>query len=141
MGNHISMNTNEILGENVNHQTPEQTLFARNLRHRQTDAEKSLWSRLRNRQLEGTKFRRQEPRGPYVTDFICIEKKLIIEVDGGHHNKKNVSTNDRIREQHLSAQGYQVLRFWNNEVLQNIEGVMEIIRDSIVSVDSSKEAH
>jgi len=99
---------------------------ARALRSNLTNAEKFLWQRLRLRQLDGRKFRRQRPVGPYIVDFVCLEVKLIIEVDGGQHSDNKVY--DGKRDHWLKSQGYRVLRFWNNEVLSNIEGVMEIVQ-------------
>jgi len=92
-----------------------------------TDAERLLWNRVRANQL-GIKFRRQQPLENYVVDFICCEKKLIVELDGGQHfeNDKDVQ-----RDNFLKARGYKVLRFWNNEVMRNIEGVLEVIRENI----------
>ena len=102
---------------------------ARKLRKNQTEAEKKLWKVLRNKQLEGLKFRRQFPFGRYVADFVCNEKKLVVEVDGGQH--ANQGLEDKKRTKFFEEEGYQVLRFWNNEVLVNIEGVMEIISINI----------
>ena len=104
--------------------------IAKKLRINSTDTEKCLWKYLRGRQLEGIKFRRQHPIGKYIVDFVNLERKIIIELDGGQHleNKK-----DKLRDRWLKEQGYEVLRFWNNEVLTNIEGVMESIRKKIYS--------
>ena len=104
--------------------------IAKKLRTNSTDTEKYLWKYLRGRQLEGFKFRRQHPIGKYIVDFINLERKIIIEVDGGQHleNKK-----DKLRDKWLEEQGYEVLRFWDNEVLTNIEGVMESIRKKLYS--------
>jgi very-short-patch-repair endonuclease len=101
--------------------------MARCLRKRPTEAERFLWSRLRMKQLEGLKFRRQEPIKNYIVDFICYENKLVIEVDGGQHAEKK--EDDKKRDNWLNLQGFRVLRFWNNEVLGNIEGVLEVIRE------------
>lgn len=89
--------------------------FAKELRRNSTDAEKLLWSRLRDRQLFGCKFRRQQTMGAYIVDFICMEAMLIIEVDGGQHMEREPQ--DVLRSQYLNSLGYKVLRFWNNEVL------------------------
>jgi very-short-patch-repair endonuclease len=99
--------------------------IARRLRVDQTDAETVLWNRLRNRQIDGHKFVRQEPIGGYVCDFVCREKLLIIEVDGGQHSE---SAADEIRDRRLAEDGYRVLRFWNNDVLGNLEGVLMTIQ-------------
>ena len=105
--------------------------IVRRLRREQTEAEKFLWRRLRNKQVEGAKFRRQQPIGPYIVDFVCLEKKVIIEVDGGHHNEAEVSVNDDDRAKWLSSEGYRVLRFWNNEVLNDTGSVTERIREVV----------
>lgn len=101
---------------------------ARRLRRDQTDAEKSLWQALRSRQLSGLKFRRQHPVGPYIADFCCLECKLIIELDGGQHALET-DADDR-RSDSLAQRGYHVLRFWNHEVLTNLEGVLHRIVES-----------
>ena len=85
-----------------------------------------MWRHLRSRQLNGVKFRRQQPLGEYVLDFMSFEKNLVIEVDGGQHAEDQQS--DGQRDQWLNKQGFKVLRFWNNDVLGNIEGVVEEIR-------------
>ena len=95
--------------------------FARGLRGNMTDAELYLWRYLRQRQIGGNRFRRQHPIGPYIADFACIEQRLVIEVDGGQHAD---SESDRRRGDHLKTAGYCVIRFWNNDVLGNIEGVI-----------------
>ena len=102
------------------------TSIAKALRKRLTDTERLLWRHLRAKQLEGLKFRRQEPIGRYIVDFVCHEKRIVIEVDGSQHAiEKN---KDAERDKWLNEQGYKVLRFWNNEVLTNIEGVLQTIR-------------
>ena len=105
--------------------------FARQLRLQQTDAEKALWMRLRQRQLEDVKFRRQQPIGQYIVDFVSFERKLVIEIDGSQHNEEKVKDGDEQRTTCLKEGGYQVLRFWNNEVLLNMEGVLERIRETL----------
>ena len=99
--------------------------FARSLRRNSTDAEQLLWQRLRNRQLAGLKFRRQVPMGPYVADFFCLKAGLIVEVDGGQH--ATAQDSDAARTAWLESRGYRVIRFWNNEVIENIQGVLETI--------------
>lgn len=99
--------------------------LARRLRIDQTDAETVLWNRIRNRRIDGHKFVRQEPIVGYICDFVCREKKFIIEVDGGQHNE---SAADAIRDERLREKGYKVVRFWNNDVLRNIEGVLLTIQ-------------
>jgi very-short-patch-repair endonuclease len=98
---------------------------ARRLRRDQTDAERTLWFRLRDRRLNGMKFRRQMPIKSYVVDFCCESAHLIIELDGGQHGER--SAEDAKRTADLEAYGYLVLRFWNNDVLSNIDGVVETI--------------
>ena len=99
---------------------------ARQLRKNQTDAEQKLWSHLRRRQLDAFRFRRQQPIGPYVVDFFCPEARLIVEVDGGQHAER--TEQDAERTEWLEARGYRVARYWNNEVLGNIEGVLTDLR-------------
>lgn len=103
---------------------PERTRFRRHLRASQTEAERRLWHRLRNRRLAGFKFVRQESIGRYVADFCCREARLIVEVDGGQHAE---SEHDHVRDTWLTTQGYRVLRFWNSEVLNNPVGVLDTI--------------
>jgi very-short-patch-repair endonuclease len=100
------------------------TKRARRLRWNSTDAEKALWHKLRSRNLNGYKFVRQEPIGPYTVDLICRERRLVIEVDGGHHAD---SPRDAVRDKWLVDHNYRVLRFWNNDVLGNMAGVLETI--------------
>ncbi len=102
--------------------------IARRLRVNQTDAETVLWNQIRNRQISGHKFVRQEPVGSYICDFVCRERHVIIEVDGGQHSD---SAADVIRDQRLTAEGFKVLRFWNNEVLGNLEGVLVTIESEL----------
>jgi very-short-patch-repair endonuclease len=98
---------------------------ARKLRKDSTETERYLWQRLRDRQIEGFKFRRQQPIGRYVVDFVNLENKLVIELDGGQHLN---CPQDRVRDEWLRAEGYKVLRFWDSEVFNNVEGVLEVIR-------------
>jgi len=99
--------------------------IARRLRVNQTDAKIVLWNRIRNRQIDGHKFVRQEPILGYICDFVCRERRLIVEVDGGQHNE---SAADAIRDRRLIEEDYKVLRFWNNDVLGNAEGVLTAIQ-------------
>lgn len=101
--------------------------LARNLRKRQTDAENLLWRHLRYKQLLGLKFRRQQPIGNFIVDFICLDRKLIIELDGDQHGFPKEKNQDQERDRWLQQEGFKILRFWNNEVLQNLEGVMDTI--------------
>ena len=102
--------------------------IAKNLRKRSTDAEILLWRHLRTKQLERLKFRRQQPIGNYIVDFVCFEKRIVIEVDGGQHVIEKYKDNKR--DKWLEGQGFKVLRFWNIEVLMNIQGVFEVIREN-----------
>jgi very-short-patch-repair endonuclease len=97
---------------------------ARRLRHQQTDAERTLWFRLRDRRLDGLKFRRQAAINQHVVDF-CVDARVIIELDGGQHAVRPAE--DLNRTKILEAMGYLVVRFWNNDVMQNIDGVLEEI--------------
>ena len=103
----------------------ESVTLAKNLRKRSTDAERLLWHHLRGKQLEGYKFRRQEPIGSYIVDFVSFSKKIVIELDGGQHALE--TERDFKRDSWLQRQGFKVLRFWSNEVLANTEGVIETI--------------
>ncbi|HLG31293.1 MAG TPA: endonuclease domain-containing protein [Candidatus Brocadiales bacterium] len=105
------------------------TNIAKNLRKRATEAERLLWRYLCGKSLKELKFRRQQPIGRYVVDFVCFDKKVIIEVDGGQHAKHK----DMERDRWLQGQGFKVLRFWNNEVLNNLEGVLEKIKEVALS--------
>jgi very-short-patch-repair endonuclease len=104
------------------------TNSSRRLRGTATIAEQRLWNRVRSRTLGGMKFVRQEPIGPYIVDFVCRERRLIIEIDGGRHA---TSKGDAVRDQWLRERHYRVLRFWNNDVMQNIDGVLETIAGAL----------
>ena len=99
--------------------------LARKLRRNETDAEKLLWKHLRGRRLDGYKFRRQVAVGKYVVDFAALEPRLIIELDGGQH--VNQAVKDEMRTAELERFGFRVIRFWNHDVLTNIDGVMEAV--------------
>ena len=101
--------------------------FARGLRKNMTDAEYALWYYLRGGQLS-VKFRRQQPIGKYIVDFVSMDAKLVIEVDGGQHND---SAHDKVRDAFLKQEGFRVMRFWNNDVLENIEGVYMRIQEAL----------
>jgi very-short-patch-repair endonuclease len=104
---------------------------ARSLRKNSTEAERLLWIQLRGRRLEGYKFRRQLVIEPYIVDFVCIEAKLIIEADGGQHaEQEDYDTN---RSARLEALGYRVLRFWNHEILNDTQAVLDRIRQALIS--------
>lgn len=97
---------------------------ARELRRGMTLAERTLWRVLKDRQLGGFRFRRQHPVGPYIVDFVCLEAGLVIEVDGGQHMD---AATDRVRDAFLQREGFHVLRFWNNEVMANLDGVRALM--------------
>ncbi|TWT23441.1 endonuclease domain-containing protein [Luteimonas marina] len=102
----------------------------RNLRNQPTDAEQRLWQYLRGRQLEGCKFRRQHPFGDYILDFACLDRKVVVEVDGGQHAANGAY--DAERTKFLEKAGFKVLRFWNNEVFENTEGVVDVIVAALI---------
>jgi very-short-patch-repair endonuclease len=106
----------------------DQPSFARYLRQNMTEAERLAWHHLRAHRLQGQKFRRQQPIGPYIVDFVHFGARLIVEADGGQHN---ASASDAARDVWLKSQGFTVLRFWNNEILLNIEAVLETIVEAI----------
>jgi very-short-patch-repair endonuclease len=101
---------------------------AKTLRKQMTDAEHRLWYLLRAHRFAGVKFKRQIPIGHYIADFVCFDRKIIIEVDGGQHAG---SAHDRRRDEWLSNQGFRVLRFWNNDVLKNTDGVLTMIAEAL----------
>jgi very-short-patch-repair endonuclease len=105
--------------------------LARELRNNPTDAERLLWSQLRLWQLDGHKFRRQQPLGPYIVDFVCLEKRVVVEVDGGQHAQD--ASLDAKRDRWLRDEGFVVLRFWNNDVLKNIDSVKEQVYKTLQS--------
>ena len=100
------------------------TNFARNLRNQPTEAERRLWQHLRASQLESAKFTRQHPIGNFIADFACRSLRLAIELDGGQHSG---STMDANRTRIIEAHGYRVIRFWNHEVMENVDGVLQVI--------------
>jgi very-short-patch-repair endonuclease len=100
--------------------------FAKNLRKNSTLAEGILWRHLRAKKFEGLKFRRQQPLDKFIVDFINFEKRIIIELDGSQHAEE--TSKDIERDSALEANGFTVLRFWNNEIFENLEGVLEVIR-------------
>ncbi|MEX1231406.1 MAG: endonuclease domain-containing protein [Planctomycetaceae bacterium] len=112
--------------------------FARNLRQRQSDAEQLLWMLLRNRRFLGLKFRRQHPLPPYVLDFYCEELKLAIELDGGQHNAVDSRRYDERRSRYLADQEIHVLRYWNHEVLGDLENVVEAIAARVDAIRNEK---
>ena len=104
------------------------TGLARRLRRDSTSAELRLWNRLRSRSIGGEKFVRQQPIGRYVVDFMCREKRLVIEVYGGQHAE---SARDQVRDQWLREHNYRILRFWNNDIMSNMDGVLETIAEAL----------
>jgi very-short-patch-repair endonuclease len=114
--------------------TKAKTGIARRLRRDNTDVERRFWNRLRNGQIGGAQFRRQHPAGHYILDFYCPALRLGIELDGGQHAE--ASTRDGARDEWLKQQGVTVLRFWNSDVTENINGVLEVIAAKIVELSS-----
>lgn len=104
------------------------TLIAKILRRRMTDAERRLWTQLRAYRMAQGKFKRQQPIGPYIVDFVCFRAHLVIEVDGGQHQGSQA---DRTRDAWLAGQGFRVLRFWDNEVLTELPAVLEKIAEAL----------
>jgi len=102
---------------------------AKRLRSHQTDAEQRIWMRRRSRQINGLKFRRQHSIGPYIVDFCCLGKKIVVEIDGGQHAEQ--TEEDQRRRNYLSKRGYRVLRYWNHDVLNSTDAVLEDILDSV----------
>ena len=117
--------------------SPEAREFARNLRANSTDAERRLWANLRGRRLAGFKFRRQQPLGPYIVDFVCVERKLIVEADGGQHGDRRQY--DDARSEYLERGGYRVLRFWNNDILLQTDAVLEVILKGLLATHPGPE--
>jgi very-short-patch-repair endonuclease len=109
------------------------------MRQQLTKAELQLWLQLRKPGIEGLRFRRQTPIGPYIVDFFCPEKKLIIEVDGGHHSHPAEARHDATRDVWLAEQGYKVIRFWNETVMKDLEGVCTAILEASKDDRSSNE--
>lgn len=105
------------------------TMRARELRRNQTDAEHRLWQALRARGFAGAKFRRQLPIGRYIVDFVCPSRRLIVELDGGQHAAQ--VSRDEARSRTLAAHGYRVIRFWNNDVNENLPGVLAAIESAL----------
>ncbi|MGS1015956.1 endonuclease domain-containing protein [Allosphingosinicella humi] len=105
------------------------------LRRAMTDAERSMWFALRDRRLGGYKFRRQWTIGDYVVDFCCLEVNLVVEIDGGQHNEER----DRIRTRYLRGRGFRILRYWNNDVMGNLDGVLETLLPALEVERKKKE--
>ena len=109
---------------------------ARRLRKNPTEAERLLWQHLRLRQFGGHKFRRQQPLGRYIVDFVCLERRLVVEVDGGQHSEQGQAAYDAQRSVWLQQEGFRVLRFWDHEVLRQLEAVKEAIGRALGCVES-----
>jgi len=107
---------------------PKKVRIERKLRGAQTDAERKLWFALRDRRLGGLKFVRREAIGPFIVDFACRERRLVVELDGGQHAE---SAKDAARDVYLARENYRVIRFWNNDVLTNRDGVLLTILDTL----------
>ncbi|WP_296525896.1 endonuclease domain-containing protein [Rhodoplanes sp.] len=107
------------------------TGLARALRRATTEAEKRLWWHLKRLPTGSSHWRRQAPIGPYFADFACHERRVVIEVDGGQHGEAASATADALRTDYLATRGYRVLRFWNNDILNNIEGVLTVIAQAL----------
>ncbi|MBF9195457.1 endonuclease domain-containing protein [Microvirga terrestris] len=103
------------------------TSRSRALRRNSTEPEQALWRALKRIPVYGTHFRRQAPIGPYIADFACLKARLLIELDGGHHSRDDVATKDETRSRWLENEGYRVVRFWNNELSENMNGVLDTI--------------
>jgi len=106
--------------------------LSRNLRKNQTPQEQKMWQILRNRNFHNLKFKRQHPIGKYIVDFVCIEKMLIIELDGGQHNEDVNIEYDNKRTKYLESLGFKVFRFWNNEIDNNLSGVYDFLENNIL---------
>ena len=113
------------------HLSSNQRAFARQLRRNHTDAERRLWYHVRGRRLLGHRFRRQHPIGPYFADFVCLQLGLVIELDGGQHNDHSGQTHDAVRSDVLAAHGFEVRRFWNNDVLRDTAAVLAVIAERV----------
>ena len=103
----------------------------RELRNAPTDPERLLWRHLKSRQIDGCKFRRQHPYGDYILDFVCLERQLVVELDGSQHF--DAAAYDEKRSRFLQSAGFAILRFWNNEVFNELDGVLEVIRRELVA--------
>ncbi len=110
---------------------------AKSLRRDLTDVERRLWNVLRSRQFEGAKFRRQQPIGPFIVDFVCQQHRLIVEADGGQHD----AAKDAPRTAFIESVGYRVLRFWNNDIIENIDGVTQSIATALATPHPARAAH
>lgn len=135
--NHLPLPPGEGWGEGKKPLPPSLLAFARTLREELTDAERLMWTLLCDRRFLGHKFRRQHPIPPYVLDFYCHETRLAIELDGGQHDEEGGRERDARRAAFLAEKGIRALRFWNNDVFANTEGVMETIFESLSQEDEA----
>ena len=103
----------------------------RALRNAPTNAEEHLWRRLKGRQIDGCKFRRQHPYGDFILDFVCLERDVVVELDGSQHF--DAASYDDVRTKYLESAGFLVLRFWNNQVFEELDGVLEVIRREVAT--------
>ena len=110
---------------------------ARNLRKSMSESEWKLWCELRRRRVDGHRFRRQHPIGPYIVDFVCLEQRFVVEVDGGHHSEPEQVEHDARRTEWLPREGHRVFRIWNIEVFNNLDGVVETIWAELRGLRSS----
>jgi very-short-patch-repair endonuclease len=110
---------------------------AKQLRSKATEAELRLWSVIRRRQLDGLRFRRQVPLGPFIVDFACYDARLVVELDGGQHGETTEA--DAARTQWLEGRGFRVVRFWNPEIFENLDGVLTVIRNATMTDPSEEE--
>ena len=110
---------------------------AKQLRSNATEPEQCLWRALKNIPVYGSHFRRQVPIGPYVADFACLKARLIIELDGGHHSQDDVAIKDEHRTRWLESEGYRVVRFWNAELTENMNGVLETLYATLYGAPQS----
>lgn len=114
------------------------TAIARKLRGNTTEAEKKLWRVLRARQFLGLKFRRQSPVAGFIADFLCEERRILVEADGGQHADNPADTDRTAR---LQAAGYHVIRYWNNDIMNNLEGVLEDLRGRVAAIADGRTPH
>ena len=139
IGNSPSPSGRGARGEGKKPLDPQLLALARKLRREQIDPEQLLWQLLRDRRLTGYKFRRQHPIKPYILDFYCHEVRLAIELDGGQHNAPEERARDERRTLFLNTQGIRVLRFWNHEVINNTEDVLQAVYDALTLALSQRE--
>ena len=126
-GSKLQSNFGEGVSITKNSYSQKKLQFAKNLRHNQTDAEGLLWYYIRSKQLGGFKFKRQQIIGKYIVDFVCFEKKLIIELDGSQHGEIEIIKSDKIRDDFLKYRGFKIIRFWNEEIFKNCFEVLDFI--------------